>query len=153
MKRKDKIEKNNYISDEKKVIGIISIILKFLALFMPITLAKRVVGIILIAAGLQVSHIAKITGITERSIRSYGKAIREGKTDGLLKLKNGRGRKGKAADIETEIIEEVEKGNYHTRQQIADMIKEKFHISISVYSVGRFLKKRRSQIEKRFIAR
>ncbi len=149
----NKIKKNNYITDEKNAIGIISIILNFLAIFMPMTLAKRVVGIILIAAGLQVSQIAKTTGITERSIRSYGKVIREGKTDSLLKLKEGRGRKGKAADVETEIIEEVEKGNYHTRQQIADMIKEKFQISISVYSVGRLLKKRRSQIEKRFFAR
>ncbi len=153
MKRMNKIAKNNYIIDEKNAIGIISIILNFLAIFMPMTLAKRVVGIILIAVGLQVSQIAKMTGITERSIRSYGKVIREGKTDSLLKLKEGRGRKGKAADVETEIIEEVEKGNYHTRQQIADMIKEKFQISISVYSIGRLLKKRRSQIEERFFAR
>ncbi len=153
MKKQNKIEKNNYITDEEKAIGIISIILNFLAIFMPMTLAKRVVGIILIAAGLQVSQIAKMTDITERSIRSYGKVIREGNTDNLLKLKGGRGRKGKAADVETKIIEEVEKGNYHTRQQIADMIKEKFQISISVFSVGRLLKKRRSQIEKRFFAR
>ncbi len=145
MKRTNKIKKNNYITDEKNAIGIISIILNFLAIFMPMTLAKRVVSIILIVAGLQVSHIAKITDISERSVRSYGKAIREGNTNSLLKLKGGRGRKGKAADVETEIIKEVEKGNYHTRQQIVDMIKEKFHIYMSVYAVGRLLKKRRSQ--------
>ncbi len=41
----NKIKKNNYITDDKNAIGIISIILNFLAIFMPMTLAKRVVGI------------------------------------------------------------------------------------------------------------
>ncbi len=120
---------------------------------MPMTLSKRVVSIILIAAGLPVFQIAKMTNITERSLRAFGKTIRDGNTDSLLKLKEGRGRKGKAADVETEVIEEVKKGNYHTRQQIVDMIKEKFHISMSVSAVGKLLKKRNSQTEKRFFAR
>ncbi len=141
MKDTNKTERNTYVATESDAAGIISIILHFLDIFMPKTLAKRVVSIILIAAGLPVSRIAKITNITERSLRTFGKTIREGNTDNLLKLKEGRGRKGKAADVETEIIEELEKGNYHTRQQIADMIKEKFHISMSVSAVGKLLKK------------
>ncbi len=59
----------------------------------------------------------------------------------MLELKEGRGRKGKAADVKEQILAEVEKGNYHTRQQIADMVEEKFHISMSVSAIGRFLKK------------
>ncbi len=153
MKGTKKTEKNNYVVNEANAMGIISIILNFLAVFMPVTLAKRVVSIILIAAGLPVSDIAKITNITERSLRSFGKTIRDGNTESLLKLKEGRGRKGKAADVETGIIEELEKGNYHTRQQIVDMIKEKFHISMSVSAVGKLLKKWYSQTEKRFFAR
>jgi len=78
-----------------------------------------------------------MTGLTERSVRLYGKAIREGKTNSLLKLKEVRGRKGKAADVEEQLLAEVEKGNFHTRQQIADMVKEKFHISMSVSAIGK----------------
>jgi len=132
---------NNYVDTDTDVSGIVSIILNFLAMLMPMTLAKRVVSIILIAAGLPVSRITEMTGITERSVRSYGKAIREGNTSSLLELKEGRGRKGKAADVEEQLLAEVEKGNFHTRQQIADMVEEKFHITMSVSAIGKLLKK------------
>ncbi len=141
MTRENIASRNIYVKSEAEGKGIISIILSFLMLFMPKTLAKRVVSIILIAVGLPVSHITKITGLTERSIRSFGKEVREGNTSDLLKLKEGRGRKGKAVDVEEQILTELEKGNYHTRQQIADMVKEKFNISMSVWAIGRFLKK------------
>ena len=52
-----------------------------------------------------------------------------------------RGRKAKSADVESEILDEIEKGNYHTRQQIADMIKDKFNITVTVTAVSRLLKK------------
>ncbi len=141
MKRMNRAEKNHYVDAETDVIGIIKVVLNFLVMFMPITLAKRVVSIILIAAGLPVSRITAMTDLTERSVRSYGKVIRDGDSRSLLELKAGRGRKGKAAGVEEQILAEVEKGNYHTRQQIADMVKEKFHISMSVSAIGRFLKK------------
>ncbi len=133
--------KNTYVSTDAEAEVIVSIILNFLEIFMPTTLAKRIVGIILIAVGLPVTRIVEITNLTERSIRSYGKIIREGNTNNLLQLKEGRGRKAKTANVETEILEELEKGNYHTRQQIADMVKEKFQISMSVSAIGKFLKK------------
>ncbi len=133
--------KNAYVNTDAEAKGIVGIILNFLVIFMPITLAKRIVVITLIAAGLPVSRIVEITNLTERSIRSFGKIIREGNTNSLLRLKKGRGRKAKTANVETEILEELEKGNYHTRQQIADMVKEKFHITMSVSAIGKFLKK------------
>ncbi len=132
--------KNAYVSSDAEAMGIVSIILNFLEIFMPTTLAKRIVGIILIAAGLPVSRIVEITNLTERSIRSYGKIIRAGNTNSFLQLKEGRVRKAKTANVEAEILEELEKGNYHTRQQIADMVKEKFQISMSVSAIGKFLK-------------
>jgi len=141
MTRENIPSRNIYVKSDAEVKGIISVILNFLALFMPKTLAKRVVSMILIAGGLPVSHITKITGLTERSIRSFGKQVREGNTSTLLQRKEGRGRKGKAADVEEQILTELEKGNYHTRQQIADMVKERFDISMSVWAIGRFLKK------------
>lgn len=132
--------KNGYICETADGAAVITIILKFLTLFMPITLAKRVVSMILIAAGVPVAHISELTTLTKQTIRTYGKCIRNGEVDSLLHLKVG-GSRGKAADVETEIVAELEKGNYHTRQQIADMIKEKFHISMSVSAVGKLLKK------------
>ena len=60
----------------------------------------------------------------------------------LLVIKSGSGRRRKTAGIEEQIIAEVETNNYHTRQQIADMVEEKFHVHISRSSVGRLLKKR-----------
>ncbi len=143
-----KWEGNPYVDADTEGSGIVSIVLSLLAMLMPMTLAKRVVSIILITAGLPVSRITEMTGLTERSVRSYGKAIREGEASKLLELKEGRGRKGKAADVEEQFLAEVEKGNFHTRQQIADMVKERFHISMSVSAIGKLLKKRHSQTEK-----
>ncbi len=60
--------------------------------------------------------------------------------DGLLEVKGG-GRKRKLVDVEEQIIGELEKGNYHTRQQVADMVWEKFQIKVSLPAIGRLLKK------------
>ena len=69
---------------------------------------------------------------------------------GLLAIKRGSGKKRRTAGLEDEIIAEIERNNYHTRQQIADMIQEKFHVKVSVATVGRLLKKRDQKTEKRF---
>jgi len=153
MKTTSMPNKNIYVNNNDDAKGMIGVILNFLVLFMPMTLAKRVVSIILIAAGLPVSRIVELTGLTDRSIESFGRTVRDGNTASLLELKEGRGRISKTVDIEGQILAELEKGNYHTRQQIADMIKEKFHISMSVSAVGRFLKKRHSKTQKRLSAR
>ena len=58
----------------------------------------------------------------------------------ILTIRGG-GRKAKCASVENEILDEFEKGNYHTRQQIADMIKEKFNIDVTVTAVSRLLRK------------
>ena len=42
------------------------------------------------------------------------------------------------------VVEEIEKGNYQTLQQIADMVNEKFGIKVSIMSVSRLLKKKKS---------
>jgi transposase len=54
---------------------------------------------------------------------------------------NGGGRKGKLVDIEQAIIDEIAAGNYYSRQQIVDMIEEKFGIRASQSAVDRLLKK------------
>ena len=66
--------------------------------------------------------------------------MRKKSLSALLTIRGG-GRKATSAGIEKEILNELEKGNYHTRQQVADMIKERFNITVSVTAVSRLLKK------------
>ena len=121
--------------------GIIKKVIAFLQLFMPVTLAKRAVAMVLLAAGLSSPRVTELTGLCDRSTRELLKSIQEQDAASLLSIKAGSGRKSKVSGLEGEIIAEIGKDNYHTRQQIADMIKEKFHVSLSVSSVGKLLKK------------
>ena len=116
-------------------------IIQFLQIFVPATLAKRIVSLVLIAVGIPNARITDLTGMSDRCIWSLKKALRSGKTENLFVLERRSGRPGKAKDIESAIAEEIEKNNYHTRQQVADMILDKFGISMSVSAVGKLLKK------------
>lgn len=120
---------------------IIKKVIEFLPLFLPLTLAKRLVAIVLLAAGVPVPHVTELSGLCDRSTRSLLKSLREEDVAGLLAIKRGSGKKRRTAGLEDEIIAEIERNNYHTRQQIADMIQEKFHVKVSVATVGRLLKK------------
>jgi transposase len=105
------------------------------------TMAKRIVGLVLIAVGIPNARIIELTGLSDRSVWNFKKAIIKGDIDSLFVTEHGSGRTGKAKGIESAIAEELEKNNYHTRQQVADMILEKFGVSMSVSTVGRLLKK------------
>ena len=129
----------------KNGFAIIRKVIEFLQLFMPMTLAKRVAAMVLLSAGVPVSYVTELTGLCDRSTRGLLKSMQEEDIESLLSIKSGSGRKSKTSGTEAEIVAEIEKGNYHTRQQIADMIKEKFHISVSVATVGRLLKKTESK--------
>jgi transposase len=122
--------------------GLISkAIIQFLQIFMTETLAKRIVGLVLIAVGIPNERISELTGMSDRSIWNLKKAVNDGDTDNLFVIGHRSGRPGKAKGIESAIAEELEVNNYHTRQQVADMIFEKFGISMSVSAVGKLLKK------------
>ncbi len=116
-------------------------VIEFLQLFMPVTLAKRLVAIILLAIGMPVMDAVELAGLCERSMWTLKKQLREHPVSELMVIKSGSGRKGKTAGIEKQILDELESGNYRTRQEIADMIEEKFHIKVSRSCVGSFLKK------------
>ena len=141
MSQKDIIKENNIIEQKEDAINVMKGVLQFLSLFLPITLAKRLVSMVLLAADVPVSRVTELTGLCDRSTRALKKSMREEAVADLLKLKQGSGKKSKTADVESEIVAELEQNNYHTRQQIADMIWEKFHIKISVSAVGKLLKK------------
>ena len=133
-------DKNTGCDTSNEHPSIMEAVINFLKLFMPETLAKRVLSIVLISAGLENSRVTELTGYCDRSVRSLRKEMAGGDISRLLTIRGG-GRKSKTAGIEKEILAELEKDNYHTRQQIADMIHEKFHVSISPSAVGKLLKK------------
>lgn len=133
--------KNSYVKKDADANICMDTILTFLQLFLPKTTAKKVVCVVLIAAGVSVSQIAKITGLSDRTVQTTGRAVRDGSIGDVLAHKKTSGRNRKTADVEEQILAELEHGDYHTRQQIADMIKEKFQIKISLPAVGRLLKK------------
>lgn len=123
---------------------LISEILNFMQLFVPVTLAKRIISIIMILAGANTKTITQLTGSCERSIRIWKNQIANGDTENLLKIGCGRGRKSKFSNIEPQVLEELEKGNYQTLRQIADMVHEKFGVDVSIMAVSRLLKKTKS---------
>jgi len=107
-------------------------IIQFLQMFLTDTLAKRIVSMMLIAIGIKDDTVAASVGLSERSIWTLRKAMVGGNIDSLLRVGSGSGRPRKVKDIESAIVEELDKNNYPTRQQIADRLLEKFGIVMSV---------------------
>ena len=142
---KDHESKNSYVKTERERSVSIEAVLKFLQLFLPATTSRKVVSVILLAAEMSVTEIAEMTGLSSRRVQSTGRAIRDGSISSILSRKKNSGRKRKTAGVEEQIVAELEQGNYHTRQQIAGMIREKFQITVSLPAVGRLLKKTASE--------
>jgi transposase len=148
MEQIENIERNENNKASKEYAGaeqIINKIMIFLQLFMCETLVKRIMSTLLIALGVPNARITELTGLCDRSIRTLKKEIENGDTEGLF-IVGGGGRKRKLQDVEDAIVEEIEKNNYHSRQQIADMILEKYGIKVSLPAIGRLLKKTGSSI-------
>jgi transposase len=130
------------IGKEKiEVEKIISAIIKLLQLFMPKTLVKRLLSMVLIGLEVPNKRVTELTGLCDKSVRVLRKQLEHGEIENLLQIKGG-GRKGKLIDVEQSIIEEIEKNEYYSKQQIADMIYEKYGIKVSCDSVARLLKKK-----------
>lgn len=119
---------------------VISKVLIFLRLFVCETLAKRVIGMILLAAGLPDNRVVELTGLCKKSVSSLKKGLENGALYSMFHIA-GCGRKRKLADAESSIVEEINNGTYHTHQQIADMIQNKYGIKVSLPVIGRLLKK------------
>lgn len=141
--KKESIQEHNLLEIKipENAVDIFRQVIEFLRLFLPLTLAKRLVAIILLAAGIPVRDAVELTGLCEKSMWTLKKQIREQPVSELMVIKPGSGRRGKTAGIENQILDELDSGNYRTRQEIVDMIGDKFHIKVSRSCVGRFLKK------------
>jgi len=123
---------------------IISKVMIFLRIFMCETLVKRIMSMLLLSLGVEKSRVTEMTGLCARSVHKLKKEMENGDIESQFKVETGRQGKRKLQDIEGAIIEEVEKNDYHSQQQIADMIGEKFGLKVSSRSVGRLLKKTKS---------
>ena len=124
---------------------LISEIILFLQMFIPVSLAKRITSVLLLLSGVPHDQVSKWTGACDRSVRQWKKQITSGDTGKLLEMGSGAGRKSKFADIESQVLDEIEKGNYHTQQKIANMVKEKFNVEVSIMAVSRLLKRTASK--------
>jgi len=113
-------------------------VIEFLQKFVPVTIAKRLVAIILLAIGMPVRDAVELAGLCEKSMWILKKQLREHPVAELMLIKAGGGRKAKTVGIEKQILAGLEAGNYRTRQEIADMIGDKFHIRVSRSCVGCF---------------
>ena len=110
---------------------IIAKVMKFLRLFMCETIVKRIVSMLLLSLGVSKERVTELTGLCARSVHSLKKEMENGDIERLFRLKEGSGRRRKMQDIEEAIIDEVEKNDYHSQQQIADMIEEKYGLKVS----------------------
>ena len=133
-------------AEERHLISlkIVKAIYSYLQLFISPIVARRIISTILIIAGARNAYVTELTGLSERGIRDLKNRLVSDDINSLFEIKSGRGRKSKIEAVESQIIEEIEKNNYQTLQQIADMIHEKFGIHVSIMAVSRLLKKTKS---------
>ena len=118
-------------------------LIEWLETFLQITLSKRFVTMVLIAAGIPVARIEELAGVSEKLVYELRKKMREVENTGdILQAKQGSGKESKTANVEDQIIEEIETHNYYTLRQVADMVSEKFGINITQWTAGRLLKKK-----------
>lgn len=132
--------------EEQQLISlkVIKAISSYLQLFISPVIVRRIISVILIIAGVRNPKITELTGLSERGVINLKNQLMNDDITNLFEIKAGRGRKSKIKDVESQIVEEIEKGNYQTLQQIADMIQEKFEINVSLMSVSRLVKKTKS---------
>jgi transposase len=119
---------------------IINRVINFLQLFICQTLAKRIISMILISLGLPNARVTELTGLCDKSVRTLKKELESGSIDSLFHV-GGGGRHSKMKDVEKAIVDEINQNNYHSHQQIVDMVQEKFKINVSTEAVRKLLKK------------
>ena len=100
--------------EERQLISlkVIRAISSYLQLFISPVIARRIISAILIIAGARSTEISELTGLSERGVYDLKNQLMSDDVDNLFEIKAGRGRKSKIRGIESQIVEEIEKGNY-----------------------------------------
>lgn len=100
--KKEHTQENNAmeikLSDNTR--DILGQVIEFLQLFLPATLAKRLVAILLLAIGIPVKNAVELTGLCEKSMWTLKKKMRETSVRELMVIKSGSGRKAKSDGLE-----------------------------------------------------
>ncbi len=141
MSAKKKLTKYQALQKNDPAGRIVAFLIGFIANFLPITIAQRLAALFFIAADLPIQRICVLTGMCEKTVRKIKRESAVVPLVSLLSIKKGSGRKGDLLGVEEEIKKELNTNNYFSRQQIADMIWDKFRIRIKLSAVGAYLKK------------
>lgn len=140
------------ITEKDTTAIIVAGIVQFLQLFVPVTLAKRLPAILLLALGVPDARVAELVGVSDRTVRGLRKQVKACENPGdvadLLTIKKREKTRSKTQGVEEQILHELEKHNISTRKEAVAIIKDTFGIEISVWSAGRLLKKGASKGEK-----
>ena len=79
MKKNKNLEQSTLTKPNYNSTSILSKVIEFLLLFMPKTLGKRVLAIVLLAAEVPIPKIVELSGLCDRSVRGLRKSLQEGK--------------------------------------------------------------------------
>lgn len=141
-KKKHKAAKQARVPKEDRYPrGIALAVIAFLTLFMPMTLAVRLVCILFVACGMTNNRIATLVGCHVKTVRNVRRRMDHETVSDIMVIAPGSGRKSKAkASVKTQIAEKVKKGTFSSLMQIADMVKISFNLTISTSTVSRILK-------------
>jgi len=120
---------------------VVQMVIGFLSVLLNATFAKRVVSAVLIAAGLPSTQVSELTGLCYKRVRELRGRLESGEDAESIFRVEGGGRHTKTKDVEKLILEEIERNDYQSQQEIVDMIAEKYGIEIHRSSVSRLLKK------------
>ena len=122
--------------------GIALGIINFLIMFMPKTLAVRLVAMLFLSVGLERKKVAMLVECTPKTIQTLSGNMESEDVCGLLTMKKIPGRPPKASDtILGQIAKKVTEGLFSSLKQIASMVEISFCLKLSEDSIGRLLKK------------
>ena len=126
---------------------IIGRIIAVLRVFIAETVARRIIGMVLLSVGVADVKVVELTGMRDRSVRDLRKKLRDGADDKeLFGVSGNGGRKRKLMEIESLVADNIESNDYHTQQEIADMISKEHDIRVHRSTVSRMLKKNASDV-------
>ncbi len=101
------------IKSQEHAAGIIKQAVGFLEIFMPKTLAKRFVAIILLAIGVPVKTAISLAGLSEKSLWTLHKQLSESDVSEIMVFHYGGGHRAKASGLEGQILAEIETNILH----------------------------------------
>ena len=78
MKKNKNLEQSTLIKPNYNPNSILQKVIEFLLLFMPKTLVKRILAIVLLSAEVPVPKIVELSGLCDRSVRGLRKSLQEG---------------------------------------------------------------------------